>query len=204
MIRRQKTLLTLTAATALVLLAGCSKPPQAALDVMNTTLGEAEAAAAGEYAPDALARAQEAIAAVNTEMAAQADKFALTRSYTKTAELAAAAQQAAADATQAAAAARQKAEQDAAASLETATAALANAQSLIDTLAACRRTPKGFAADLEALRGTLDGLNGQLPAIQEAIAAQKFLSAVSLGQALTGQVTTLTTDLQGAKDRIRC
>jgi hypothetical protein len=68
--------------------AGCASPPQADIDAAKAALNKASAAGAAEYAADSLKAAQDAQTALDAELKAQADKFALFRSYTKAAELA--------------------------------------------------------------------------------------------------------------------
>ena len=46
-------------------------------------------------------------------------------------------------------------------------------------LAACRRQPKDFSKDMEAMKGTLDGYMAQVAGIEGAIASEDFLGAKS-------------------------
>jgi len=70
----------------LVLMVGCAKPPQ---DAINAAMSAMDAAKpiASEYAASSLQAAEDAKAALDAELKAQQDKFALFRSYKKTDEL---------------------------------------------------------------------------------------------------------------------
>jgi len=73
----------------------CAKEPTEALNAAKSALAAAKTAEAADYAPAALAAAETAAAALEAEIKAQSEKFGLTRSYTKAAELATAAKSAA-------------------------------------------------------------------------------------------------------------
>ncbi len=70
-------------------LSGCARPPQARLDEARAELSAAARSAdVLTYAPDALRAAQESLAALDQELAAQAGRFFLVRSYDAAAGLA--------------------------------------------------------------------------------------------------------------------
>ena len=97
----------------LVLVAGCAKAPQIEIDAARAALEAAKTAEASEYAPRALAAAQDAISAMDAELTAQQKKFALFRSYKNAKQLIAAAKTAGDQAAQTAAAEKEKARQEA-------------------------------------------------------------------------------------------
>ena len=107
-----------------LMVVGCASPPSADVDAAKAAVDKAVTAGADQYAADSLKAAQDASAALDTELAAQQGKW--FKSYEKTRELAAAAKaagdKAAADAVAAKAAA------DAAAAKAAADAAAAGAQ----------------------------------------------------------------------------
>ncbi len=191
-------------AIAALALAGCSEVPQAAIDAAGAKLGEAEAAQADTYAADQLAAARQAMEAVNTEVAAQGEKFALLRSYQKTNELVAAAEQLATAAREAADAGREQAKAAANTALETLRTSTQAASDLHAQLGQCRRPPKGFAADLEQLGGTLTGLNGQVAEVESAIGGGDYLGASALAASLQSQVDDLSAEMSAAKAEIGC
>ncbi len=187
-----------------LLVGACSKPPQAELDAAKSALGGAEAAGAAEYASDAWSSAQQAMNAAEAEIAAQNEKFALFRSYTKAKELVAAGDAAARAAEQAANEGKERARQEAQAGHDAVMAAIANAETLMAELEGCRRKPKGFKEDMEVMKGTLDGLKATAGEIANMIAGGSYLQATSQVAGLQSQVDTLVTDLQNAKTKIGC
>src|SRR3970282_1793010 len=80
----------LLGASLAVWTAGCAQPPTAEVDAARAKV-KAIAAEAAAFAPDAYKAAQDAVAQLDAETRAQAEKFALTRSYARVSELAAAA-----------------------------------------------------------------------------------------------------------------
>ncbi|HOC44164.1 MAG TPA: hypothetical protein PKJ99_14200 [Thermoanaerobaculales bacterium] len=189
---------------AMIGLAACAKPPQAAIDQAKAALDAAGQSEAATYAAQAWDTAQQSMNAANAEIEAQAQKFALFRSYKKANELLAIAQQDAAAAQSAAiegkAAARAEVEQ-AIAGLE---ASFAQADAALAALDTCRRRPKGFKSDLEMLKGNVDGLRGQLANVQSTAAAEQYLQAKTLAAELAQQVATVLTDLESARTKLGC
>jgi hypothetical protein len=77
-----KHLLALLAFAPLLFLASCASPPQPEIDAARAALQAAVANAdIVTYAPDALRTAQQKLGALETELAAQAKRSALSRSY---------------------------------------------------------------------------------------------------------------------------
>ncbi len=92
--RKSKIVMPLLVA-GLAMAVGCAKPPQASIDTARASLQAARDAGAADYAQAALREAENAFSALDAEVAAQAKKFALMRSYKQTATLVASAQAAA-------------------------------------------------------------------------------------------------------------
>lgn len=192
------------AVLTLVVAAGCAKPPQQEIDALKAALTAAEQAEAPKYAADAWNGAQQAMNAVNAEVEAQANKFALFRSYTKTKELIAAANQSAEAAKQAATAGKEAAMNAANEALAAARTSLEAATTAMAELGACRRKPKDFKKDMEMMQATLDGYAAQVAGIESAVAAEDFFGARSQAESLKASVDTLVSDMQGAKEKIKC
>lgn len=192
------------AALILVVAAGCAKPPQQEIDALKAAMTAAEQAEAPKYAADAWNGAQQAMNAVNAEVEAQANKFALFRSYTKTKELIAAANQSAEGAQQAGQAGKEAAMNAANEALAGAQGSLEAATTMMAELSACRRKPKDFKKDMEMMQATLDGYAAQVAGIESAIASEDYFGARSQAESLKASVDTLVSDMQGAKEKIRC
>jgi len=201
---RKKFAFVLAALIVVALSTGCAKPPQQEIDGAKAALAAAEGVAASKWAPEAWDKAQQAMNAVNAELQVQEQKFALFRSYTKAKELAAAATQAANEAKDAAVAGKEKAKNDAKAAIDGAKAAVADAQAVLKSLDACKRKPKDFKKDAEALKASIDGLAGQVTAIDSQFASEDYLGAKSAADSLKGQVDKVKADMAAAKEKIKC
>ena len=202
--RNKKLAVLGVAVLALALTTGCAKPPQQEIDGLKANLAAAEQAEAPKYAADAWNAAQQSMNEVNAEIEAQNNKFALFRSYTKTKELIAAANQKADEAKQAGVAGKEAAKNAANEALAAAKASIDTANTTMTELAACKRQPKDFKKDMEAMKGNLDGLVAQVAGIESAITSEDFMGAKAQADSLKASVDTLVTDMQGAKAKIKC
>jgi len=191
------------AVLSLTLATGCAKPPQVEIDAVKASLSSVEADAS-KYASDAWSKAQQAVNAVSAEVEAQANKFALFRSYTKTKELITASNQAITEAKDASATAKESAKQAANDTLAQAKAALDAANTAMADLAKCRRQPKDFKKDMELMKGNYDGLAAQVAGIESAIASEDYLGAKAQAESLKASVDTLNADLASAKEKLKC
>lgn len=201
--RKNKLVLLSVAILAMTLATGCAKPPQVEIDNVKASLSGIEADAS-RYASDAWNKAQQAVNEVSAEVEAQANKFALFRSYTKSKELIAAANQAISEATTAAATAKEEAMNAANQALADAKAALENASNLMADLAKCRRQPKDFKKDMEMMRGNYDGLAAQVASVESALASEDYLGARTQAESLKASVDTMAADLESAKAKMKC
>ncbi len=202
--RNKKLALLAVAALTLTMATGCAKPPQVEIDALKAAMSAAEQAEAPKYAADAWNAAQQAMNAVNAEIEAQANKFALFRSYTKTKELITAANSAATAAKDAGVAGKEAAKNAANEALAAAKEGLAAADTAMNDLLKCRRQPKDFKKDMEMMRGNYDGLAAQVAGIESAIAAEDFQGAQTQAASLKSSVDALTADLASAKEKIKC
>ena len=182
---------------------GCAKPPQAEWDAAKASM-DAASAEAQKYAADSWTKAQDAMNAVNAELEAQNAKFALFRSYTKSKELIAAANQAVTDASTAAVTGKENARNAAATAVQAAKDAVVAAQTAMTELDACPRKPKGYAKDAEILKSTWEANNAQLADLDAKLAAEEFVGAQTAADAVKASADTLATDLRAAKEKIKC
>lgn len=198
--RNKKLALLGVAVFAMTLATGCAKPPQVEIDAVKASLSAIEGDAS-RYSADAWNKAQQAVNAVNAEIEAQANKSALFRSYTKSKELIAAANQSIKDA---GAAAKEAAKNAANETLAATKTALDAANTAMADLGKCRRQPKDFKKDMELMKGNYDGLAAQVGGIESAIASEDYRGAKAQADSLKSSVDTLVTDLQSAKIKIKC
>ena len=183
---------------------GCAKPPQQELDAAKAALTEVEGMGASKWAPEAWAKAQENLNAVTAEVDAQNAKFALLRSYSKAKELLATFNTSVADAKTAAAAGKEKWRNDAQAAVDGAKASATAAQTAMTDLEGCKRKPKGFAKDMEMLKGSFDSLNGQVAGLDAQITSEAYQEAKSAADSLKGQLDALAAEFANAKTKIKC
>lgn len=202
--KNRKLALLGVAVLTLAVAAGCAKPPQQEIDALSAAMTAAEQAEAPKYAANAWNEAQQAQNAARAEVEAQANKFALFRSYTKTKELIAAANQAAEAAEQAGVAGKEAARNTADEALAAVRTSLESANMMVEELNACRRKPKDFKKDMELMQATLDGYAAQVAGIESAVASEDFFGARSQAESLKSSVDSLVADMQGAKEKIRC
>jgi hypothetical protein len=174
----------------------CSQPPTAALNDAKLAIEAAKTAEAADYAPEALAAAETASAALDAEIKAQGEKLALTRSYTKATELATAAKAAAEKATAEAATGKELAKAEAATLAAGVKEAVANAKLVLE------KAPKGkgSAADLEAMKSDVAGVEASLGEIDQAVAAGKYKDAKVKAEAARQTLDKIVADVQAAID----
>lgn len=203
MLQNKKLWIGLVTSVLILTVAGCAKAPQAEVDSVRAAVTEARAHAE-KWAPEAWSETKAALDAVDAELAAQEAKFAPFRSYGKTNELIAAAQAKVVEADKLATANQQQARTEAEAAVATAMTAVTDARAALDVLGTCKRKPKGFASDLEAMTGSVGALEAQLPEVQAKLDAEAYNEATSLAGALTEQATALTTELTDVRTKIGC
>jgi len=180
----------------LALVAGCAKAPQMDIDAARAALEAAKTSEAAEYAPRALAAAQDAISAMDAELTAQQKKFALFRSYKNAKTLIAAAKAAGDQAAQTATAEKEKARQEA-------TNLIAQAKaSLEEVKANLAKAPrgKGSQADIKALESDLAAAEMALVEVDNVFASGKFLQAKAKANAVVSQIQNVQTAIQAAID----
>jgi len=189
----RKMMAVLSLVFGLVLVAGCSKPPQQAIDSANASIDAAKQAGAADYAPDSLRAVDDAKAALDAELKVQQDKF---RSYKKSDELAAdvkaKADKAAADAK----ANMEQAKNDATAAIGNVTTALADAKAALD------KAPKGkgTAADIEAMKADLAAAEASLNDANAALSSGNYKDAKAKADAAASTIQNVMSQIQAAID----
>jgi hypothetical protein len=177
-----------------VVLAGCGKPPNTQIQQATAALQAAQDAGAPKYAPDAWARAQQAMDKLKSEIAAQAKKFSLFRNYGAARTLADAALRTA-DQAKADALTRKKLAQDA----DTAVAELGKfLQTARGRLASVTRA-RGL--DVNAMKALLAGAGQQLDKARTELGAGRFDSALSAASQGREAVTKVLAAIEKATGR---
>jgi hypothetical protein len=192
---KKLSVLSVLAGVALMSVA-CAKEPTDALNAAKSALAAAKTAEAADYAPAALAAAETAAAALDAEIKAQAEKFSLTRSYTKAAELATAAKAAADKAAAEAVTGKEQMKTEA-------TTLVAGVRSAVEAAKqALAKAPKGkgSAADLEAMKSDVAGVETALADMDAAIAGGKYKDAKVKAEAAKATLDKIVADVQAAID----
>lgn len=175
----QRTVLRLFSLALIALtVTACSKVPEAEVQAADQALQQARSAAA-DYAPESLQAAEDARVALDTELQAQEETFALRRSYDKATQLAVDAKAASDKAVQDAATGKERAREDSARMIEQVRSGLVEVQQLLDTAP----KGKGNEADLAMLKSDLGAIESSLPDLDAAFDAEQFTEAKTKAQA---------------------
>ena len=179
----------------LLVFAGCAKAPQEEIQAARQAVDTARSAGAGDYAPESLRRAEELMAQLDTELQAQQQKVAFTRSYKEANRLALEARHAA-----------DQAGIDAATGKETertqAQALLGEARTAIDSargLLASAPAGKGAQVEIEAMRSDLAAAEMKLGEAERAWEEGRFREAHTQADAAKSVATQIVNDITSAK-----
>ena len=179
----------------LAMVMGCAKPPQVEMDAAKASIQAASDAGAADYAAASLRDAQNAVASLDAEVAAQTKKFALMRSYKQAATLAAQAK-----------AAGEKAAADAAAGKERtkgeAEALLAQAKTAADAATAALATApvgKGSQQEIEAMKADMATVVQAIADGEAAHGAGRYLESKAKFEAALNQANNVMAAIEQAK-----
>lgn len=186
--------IVLPALLALALVFGCAKPPQADIDAAKAAIEAARNAGAGEYAASSLSAADDQVAQLEAELTAQQGKFALTRSYKKATEIAAAAKAAGEKAAADAAAGKEAARTEATALIEQAKVVLAEATTALEGAP----KGKGTQADLEVMKADLASVATTIADAEASLSGERYLEAKSKAQAAISSAGNVKTAVEQA------
>jgi len=186
-------------ATAVLVLAGCGKPPAEDIAAADTALGEARSADAVEYAPESMKAAEDARAQLDAELKAQEEKFALFRSYDKATELATASKEAAARARTDAEEGKKRAREEASEMIAQVRASILEVQQLLD------QAPKGKGTevDLAVLKSDLTGVENTLTEMDTAFAQEAYLESIAKAESAKQNVDAIRGEIERAMELAR-
>ncbi len=179
---------------ALVVMVGCAKPPQEDMNAAKAAIEAAQTAGAGDYAPDSLKAAEDSQASLDAELKTQEGKFALFRSYTKAKELAAATKAAGEKAAEDAKVRKEQVKQEAQTLINEAKTGLTEAEEML------KKAPrgKGTQADLEALKGDLQGVTSSITEAESAFSAERYLDAKAKAEAAKSTIGNVKSAIEQA------
>jgi len=191
----KRMILGLTAVVGVALLtAACAKEPTEAVTAAKAALDAAQAAGAADYAPASLGEAETAAQALQAELKAQADAFALTRSYKKAEELAADAKAKAEKAASDAAAGKEAAKAEATTLIANVKTTAEAVKQLLD------KAPKGkgSAADIEAMKADLAGIEASVADMDTAFEGGAYKDAKVKAEAAMQGLDKIKSDIEAA------
>ena len=184
------------------LVSACAEAPTATVDAARARV-DAVAADGQVYAPQEYAAAQAAVGRMDTELQAQNDRFALTRSYDQVIELAAAVETAADTVGAAIESETARLKTETRGLVADAEAALDDARAAIDELD--DEDAAGLRADVEAVESSLAAVESDLQAETYADANQGARSALSaasdIGSSLAAMAIEEEADSEDAATR---
>ena len=183
----------------LILVASCAKAPQDQVESARASLKAAQDAEAGTYAKDAMANAEQQMAALDEEMKAQQGKFALFRSYGKTKEMAAAAQAAADSAKNAAQEGKARARDEASMAINDAKAIADSTQTMLDHAP----VGKGSMTDIQAMKQDMATIKMNLSEADSAFAAEQYNEAKAKADAARSSAQSIQQSITQAREMAR-
>jgi len=182
-----------------LVLAGCAQPPTADIDAAKQSLDEARQAQAAEYAPQTWTTAQDAMAKLDAELAAQEQRWSATRTYTTVRQLAQDTKAMADRSRDEAIAGKEKAKSDA-------TTMMADAQAAVDRAhAAVASAPKGKGteADLASLKSDTASLDDTLAEMHRMFDSGQYNDAKVKAQAAIDAAKQVEAEIEKAKSQRR-
>jgi hypothetical protein len=188
---------------AALVLASCAQPPQAEIDAAKTALDVAERSAdVVTYAPDTLRAAQEKMASLDAEIAAQARRSALSRNYDAAKTLAEAALALGHDAVDTAATTKAQVARDAESLSEEITAAIPGVERRVWAARGVRRINLSIINEIQSVPNSA---RATLADAQKDIASGAYATAKAKLLAVRDQLTsceeTITEQTRIAKSR---
>jgi hypothetical protein len=196
---RTRLLAALSLVMMLVLVASCAKAPSDQVESARASMKAAQDAEAGTYAKDAMANAEQQMAALDEEMKAQQGKFALFRSYGKTKEMAAAAQAAADSAKNAAQEGKARARDEASMAINDAKAIADSTRTMLE------HAPigKGSMTDIQAMKQDMATIQMNLGEADSAFAAEQYNEAKAKADAARSSAQSIQQSIMQAKEMAR-
>jgi hypothetical protein len=183
------------AVIALLLVVGCSKPPETEMQNANNAITAAKTAEAEQYAPDAYRVAMDTLNAANAAKTEQDSKFALFRSYGKSKDMYVVSQALAEKAVTEAQAEKEKVRLAVMDMLTKAQADIDAAQKALD------KAPrgKGSKADIEMIKADLAGVNAGYAEAKADFDAGKFLVAKGKLETVMSKAQSIVAEIEAAK-----
>ena len=182
------------AAVGLLLVVGCSKPPEMEMQNTDTAMQTARSAEAEQYAPQAYRVAMDTLNAAQAAKQEQDSKFALFRSYGKSKQMFISAQGLADKAAAEARAEKERMRAEVADLITRVQAAVDAATAALDAAP----VGKGNKADIELIRNDLASINQGFADAKNDFTAEKFIQAKSKLEAVMNRATGIISEIEAA------
>ena len=170
--------------------------PEQEIQSARTAVLESRSGGAAEYAPEAMAQADQALAHLEEELKLQADKSGVFRSYTRVNELAAIAESTAVQANTLAAEGKVRAREEAMQAIAEVKTSLEETRAMLDQAV----SGKGTEADLEAMRQDLMSVEQGLPQMEASFQSEAYLDAKEKAEAASATITSIEVALSAARE----
>lgn len=178
-------------AISLVVMAGCSKPPDAEMAAANSAINNAKAAEAEQYAPQAFRMLSDSLNAANAKKTEQDGKFALFRSYGESKALFEKVATMSTDVIAQANAEKERVKQEVAGMMTEIKGMLDSAMALLD------KAPKGKdnKAELELIKNDLTNLGSEYTVAEGDFNGGKYLVARTKFESIKSRIANITAEI---------
>ena len=178
-------------AISLVVMAGCSKPPEAEMAAANSAINNAKAAEAEQYAPQAFRMLSDSLNAANAKKTEQDGKFALFRSYGESKALFEKVATMSTDVIAQANAEKERVKQEVAGMMTEIKGMLDSAMVLLD------KAPKGKdnKAELELIKNDLTNLGSEYTVAEGDFNGGKYLVARTKFESIKSRIANITAEI---------
>jgi hypothetical protein len=193
----KKVRLVLVGLVVLAFLVGCASKPTQEIEATTAAVKAVIAEGLEKYAPEDAKKLNDTLAAINEELKVQDGKT--FKSFDKTKQMLADLSKMAADMKAALPAKKEAAKQAAVAATEAAKAAAEDAKKLL----AKAPKGKGTAADIEALKGDVKGIDDALAEIQGLIDKEDYAAAVTKANAVKEKATAVAAQITQAMEKAK-
>lgn len=184
-------------ALAIIMMAGCSKPPTEQIEAAEKAVKDAQQSGASTYSADEYAKLEGTLAALRKEVGDQDGKFTLFRDYGKAEQLAASAK---VDSERIKVDAAKKKDEAKAAALQAQQVAEEAVRATQDLVA---RAPVGKdRAAVEAIRNDVEGLKSLLKQVQASMDKEDYPAAQTQAKAIHDMSQGVSTEIQNALAKV--
>jgi len=181
----------------LTLLFACGKKPTSEIETTQNAVNAVISEGLGKYAPEDEKKLKDALSAAMDEIKIQDSKT--FKNYDKAKQLLAEVKKSAEEMRASLPAKKEEAKQNALSALESAKSAVNEAKSLL----AKAPKGKGTAADIEALKSDVKGLEESLAEVQGLIEKEEFGEAVTKANAVKDKASGVTTQITQALEKVK-